>query len=522
MKQLLHIALLLIGFSAWAQPNPQPKKITKAYFPDPEIEINTPAFSKKKGFTDHEEMMAFLNDLQSKHANLMSINFIGESQKGKQIPMVTLRKTEAKDPIRVWLMGGLHGNEPGSTESIFYLMQQLLEDEEMAHLLDKLELAIVPMANIDGYEGQFRDAANGLDLNRDQTKFSAPESVHLKEAFNAFNPEVALDLHEYNAFRKDFARLSTFGIISRYDAMFLYTGNLNVPENLRNYTDEVFVGNARKVLDKHFLVHNDYMSTTKILGEVQFRKGATSPRSSATNFALSNCVSALLEVRGVKLGRTSFKRRVFTAFLVSRSFLQTAYDEGEEIREQLKQAQASNNEAVVDFKRAVYQDSIEVIDLASRKAMPMEVTMRDGLQLTATKKRPRALAYIIPAKEEGIIKRLKILGIQLHPLNVDTELALEAYKVVEYQQDAEKFEDIKIQEVRCETREAKQALKAGDFVLLMDQPHANLAIEVLEPEAKNGFVSYEVVSTELNATLPYFRCTQNDVLEEIQKLILHD
>lgn len=522
MRQLICISILLFSFSAWAQLNPQPKKITKAFFPDPDIEINTPAFQKKKGFTDHEEMMAFLNDLQSKHSEVMSISFIGESQKGKQIPLVRLRKGEVMDPIRVWLMGGLHGNEPGSSESIFYLIRQLLENEEYVHLLDKLELAIVPMANIDGYEGHYRDAANNLDLNRDQTKFSAQESVYLKKAFNAFDPEVALDLHEYNAFRKHFAQLNDFGIFSRYDAMFLYTGNLNVPENLRSYTDEVFVENARKVMDKHFLLHNDYMSTTKVLGEIQFRKGATSPRSSATSFALSNCVSALLEVRGVKLGRTSFKRRVYTAYLVSQSFLQTAYDEGEKIREQLQLAELSDHEAVIDYKRALYQDSIEVIDLRSRKQMTIEVPMRDGLQLTATRSRERPLAYIIPAKEIEIIKRLEILGMELFPLNEAASLELGTYEVVEYMQEAEKFEDIRIQNVKSEIRNQKIDLQAGTLILPMDQPHANLAIEVLEPEAKNGFVAYEVVPTELGATLPYYRCTQTDVMQNIKNLISND
>ena len=44
------------------------------------------------------------------------------------------------------------------------------------------------MANIDGYESHDRYAANGLDLNRDQTKLMAKESVSLKQAFSDFSP----------------------------------------------------------------------------------------------------------------------------------------------------------------------------------------------------------------------------------------------------------------------------------------------------------------------------------------------
>lgn len=516
LKTLLYIASFLIGFNAWSQGNPEPKKISEQFFPDPDIEINTPAFQKKKGFTNYEEMMTFLNTLQAKYPNQMNIRFIGESQKGKKIPLVSLSKQGVENPLRVWIQGGLHGNEPGSSESTFYLMQQLLEDQEMNQLLNQLSIAIVPMANIDGYEKQDRYAANGLDLNRDQTKFSAPESVVLKEAFNEFKPEVALDLHEYNAYRKHFARMSTFGISSIYDAMFLYSGNLNVPAELRTYTNEVFVEAARKVMDEHQLKHHPYMSTVEHLGEIQFRQGAASPRSSATSYALTNCVAALLEVRGVHLGNTSFKRRVYTAYLVSQSFLKSAYAEKEKVREEIAKANSSKAKAVVSSKRAVYPDTIQVIDLDTRTEISLPIIMRDGLQMTATKERERPLAYLIPADQEEILKRLKILGLELNPLKANTRLEVESFEITSYEQEAEKFEDVYIQNVKAKTTKEQLEFPAGTWVLLMSQDRSNLAIEVLEPEANNGFVAYEVVPTALNEKLPYFRCLSADVLQQIE------
>jgi hypothetical protein len=93
------------------------------------------------------------------------------------------------------------------------------------------------MANIDGYLKQNRSNAEGLDLNRDQTKLMAAESIPLKEAYSAFKPDIALDLHEYRPFRKDFVTLSTSGVSSAYDVMFLYSGNLNVPEPTNSSID---------------------------------------------------------------------------------------------------------------------------------------------------------------------------------------------------------------------------------------------------------------------------------------------
>ena len=115
-KFFILILLFLVGFWSKAQMSPQSKKITNKYFPELDIEINTPAFQKKKGFTNYEELMGFLNQKVSKYQNLISLKFIGTSQEGKEIPQVTLTNLSSKDAkIRCWMQGGLHGNEPAST-----------------------------------------------------------------------------------------------------------------------------------------------------------------------------------------------------------------------------------------------------------------------------------------------------------------------------------------------------------------------------------------------------------------------
>ena len=220
---------------AFSQLSPQSKKITKKFFPDPKIEINTPAFNKKKGFTKYDEMMSFLYDKISKHSNEVRIEFVGESQKGKKIPILFFDRKNNQEKVKVFFQAGLHGNEPASTEGILYLIDQILTKPEYNKLLDRITLAIIPMANIDGYEKNIRYASNGLDLNRDHTKLLAKESKCLKQAFSDFEAEVSVDFHEYTPFRKDYAKLGKFGVSNIYDVMFLYTGNLNVPKNLREY-----------------------------------------------------------------------------------------------------------------------------------------------------------------------------------------------------------------------------------------------------------------------------------------------
>ncbi|MEQ8623333.1 MAG: M14 family metallocarboxypeptidase [Vicingaceae bacterium] len=512
MKRItLLLSFFIALFSCVAQISPQSKKVTEKFFPDPDITINTPAFEKKRGYTSYEELLVFLNKQINAHKDIMSMKFIGTSQKGKEIPMVHLNKKNSDtNKVKVWIQGGLHGNEMGSTESVLYLIDQLLNNNEYTYLLDKLEIKLVPMANIDGYEKESRYAANGLDLNRDQTKLNIQESVYLKQAFSDFGAEVALDLHEYRPYRRDFTYMSTYGITSIYDAMFLYSGNLNVPENLRKYTKERFVSAAEKVLDEHDLIHHDYMSTGKIFGEIHFKQGSENSRSSATSYALTNAVSSLIEVRGVGINKTSFKRRVQTAFLISMSYLKTAYDHAEELREEIAKAEAAMIPATAKTKKKIYTDTIKAIDLDKNEAIDMEVKMSDALQLTPLLQRERAEAYVILPEERGIIERLEILGLKITFLEEEKTLELEAYTVLEYEREAEKYEGVNRQTVVTELKPISKTFPKGTAIVRMDQSNANLAMEVLEPEVMNSFISFEVIETEKGAELPIYRLTKKD------------
>ena len=51
------------------------------FFCDFDIEVPTPAFDKKKGFTKYDEMIAFLDNLKANFPEKISIKYIGKSQK---------------------------------------------------------------------------------------------------------------------------------------------------------------------------------------------------------------------------------------------------------------------------------------------------------------------------------------------------------------------------------------------------------------------------------------------------------
>ncbi len=496
----------MISATLWSQISPQSKKVTRTFFPDYEaLDNTTPALQKKKGYTNYNELMAFLNNLVDQHPDIVHLRYIGESQKGKKIPLLSLNKTNDKQKIKVWMMGGLHGNEPASTEGMLYLLDKILNDMEVSYLLDKIELAVVPMANIDGYLKQSRYAANGLDLNRDQTKLMAPESIVIKQAFSDFSPEVALDFHEYRPYRKDFAQLSNFGITAFYDAMFLNSGNLNVPENLRLLTQNLFIKNAEKLLDENNFNHRPYVSTKKYAGEIHFNQGSTNARSSATNFALTNTISTLFEIRGVGIGKTAFKRRVYITYLMAISYMKTSFNNVELIKDEIRKATAKRNDVVVTSLKSIYKDSIQAIDLDTNTLIDIEVTMRDGLQAKPNIVRERPQAYLIDYNETLLIDKLKILGVEVDTLTHNQEYFVETYTVSEYKRSNEKYEKMNLQTIKTEISSQNIQFPKGTFKISMQQRRSNIVAEVLEPEAPNSFVSFGVLKTEKNQRLPIYR-----------------
>jgi hypothetical protein len=361
------------------------------------------------------------------------------------------------------------------------------------------------MANIDGYIKQNRYAANGLDLNRDQTKLMAPESVALKQAFSNFNPEVGLDFHEYNPYRKDFSKLSNFGIASYYDVMLLYSGNLNVPKNIRTLTDSLFVQNARKELNSNSLTHHDYISSEDYHGEIRFNQGSSNSRSSATSFALTNTISTLIEVRGVGLEKTSFKRRINTAFIIGMSYLKTAYDNSKLVKEEIVKAQYITNEVTVTSTREIYKDSIQVIDLDTDNLIKLEITIRDALQSRPKLVRNLPDAYIIESNQEELIKKLEIFGIKVNILEVATEYNVQAYAVTSYENGGVPYEKMNLQTVETELINKTIFFPKGTFLITTNQKNVPIMTEVLEPEAPNSFISFGVLKTELDQELPIYR-----------------
>ena len=472
-----------------------PKKITDQFFPDLDIHVPTPALSKKKGFTNYKELLFFLDELKNKNPSLFNYKFIGKSQKGKEIPMVFIGDSSKKN-IKICYMAGLHGNEPASTEGILLLMHNLLNEDSLSGLLKHINLAIIPMANIDGYEKQSRYAANGQDLNRDQTKLTNPEMNAIKKAINNFSPEVMVDFHEYKPYRVDFVKFGEYGTTSMYDCMFLYSGNLNVCPLIKETIEDKFLPIAQNELDIYDLKYHNYLSSKHNNNKIYFNLGSVSPRSSATSFALSNCISMLMEIRGVGLNRTSFKRRIFTTYLLAQSFLKTANSENIYVKRQIRSCSNFPDEIVVKYNKEKIPYQLDMIDVYNQKIIPVDIVLYNGLKCEKVQTRKRPKYYIIEKDLSIVADKLSILGLDIDTLKFDELLEVESYNIISQSESPTLFQGFYENIVTAQIENKNLVFEKGTFIVPMNQRRSNLAVETLEPEMLSGFLRFNVIQPD--------------------------
>lgn len=403
----------------------------------------------------------------------------------------------------------MHGNEPAGTEAVCRLAEYLVETEAGKAALEQLDVALVPVANPDGYALQQRLSGSGLDLNRDQTKLADPVSILLKRAFTAWQPEVALDIHEFRPFRKELSVLRKGPAATYADALFLPTGHLNVPFPLRKMTVERFESEAEKALSAAGYTACFYFTPELKQGQLTLVKGAKSPQSSSTSFALSNTVSMFVEIRGIGLGPVSFARRTDVGFRVARSFLETAIRYKKEVKKAVavavRETIGRKHPAVVASEAGAATYPVRFVDLDRTELFTADLPVKDALRATPVLVRDRPKAYFLADTCWREVENLRTLGVAVEQLDRPQTVNVERYRVTRYDKSPCVWEKIYPVQVATAVEEVTRTFPAGTYRIDLAQRGANFAVTLLEPESANGFVAFGVTPAASGWELPVYR-----------------
>lgn len=152
---------------------------------------------------------AFLQTLADRNPTWMTYqNTDFESEEGRAFPYVVLSSGSANSSVdslgdgklKVWLQGGVHGNEPAGDEALLALLGKMDADQEWtASILETQDIVVLPRYNPDGISYFQRTLATNYDPNRDHIKLARQQTRSIKEFFSEFGPHIAVDMHEYGA-----------------------------------------------------------------------------------------------------------------------------------------------------------------------------------------------------------------------------------------------------------------------------------------------------------------------------------
>lgn len=174
--------------------------------------------SKYTETSTYADVVSFLDSLQARGANI-HVGSIGKTSQGRDIPYVIASRPLVTTPQEarrlgrpvVYVQANIHAGEVEGKEAVQALLRDLVFSPRK-NVLDSIVLIVVPIYNADGNEvfrpqAQNRYEQNGpemvgqrpngqqLDLNRDYVKAEAPETRASLAMFDAWDPDLFMDLH---------------------------------------------------------------------------------------------------------------------------------------------------------------------------------------------------------------------------------------------------------------------------------------------------------------------------------------
>lgn len=484
-----------------------------ARFPAPALRYDAPALvDDARDFTSNAELAAQLSAVLQSAAAGTRIERLqpGRSQDGTTIE--ALRFSRGAQRPAVLLIGQQHGDEPAGAEALLIVARALAGDAraasfpggELASVLDRIDVILLPRANPDGAEWQRRINAAGMDINRDHLLLRTPEAQALAALVRAQRPVVVVDAHEHTVVGR---YLEKFNAVQRHDLLLQYAMTANLPEALGRASEDWFRQPILAALAAEGLTAEWYYTNPTTPGDLRLVMGGVQPDTGRNVNGLRNAISLLLESRGVGIGRLHLARRVHSQVVALATVLRQAARHADALV-QLQhaadaevRAAACGGRAVVRAQATPTRRTMLMLDPVTGADKPVEVDWTSSLELRVRSERQRPCGYWLAPGETTAVQTLRALGVQVQrfaePATLMTEAWVETARGEVARPDvrgivSDGFRTILqlVVDLRVEPAEAP----ADSWYVPLDQPLANLVIAALEPDTQNSYLANRVIA----------------------------
>ncbi|KKY39779.1 putative carboxypeptidase 2 [Diaporthe ampelina] len=436
-----------------------------------------------------------------------------ESEEGRAFPYVVLSsssvnsstKSLGNGKLKVWLQGGVHGNEPAGDEALLALLGKMDANEEWtAEILTTQDIVVLPRYNPDGISYFQRTLATNYDPNRDHIKLARQQTRDIKEFFSGFGPHIAVDMHEYGAASRYAANYSNAA-----DGMYSAAKNLNIHPSIRNISEELFAANVGIDLAAAGLRGEPYMTSSSSSNPIRLVEAGSDAKIGRNAMGLTQTVTFLFETRGIAIASQEFKRRTYAGLTMVSSVLQTAADNFDEVYATLEngiQDFIDSEEDIVVTDYPTPQDRTwTMVDRNSGDVVQLPVQFENNTPATANLTRSRPKAYLIPPAWADLAERLTVSGLDVEKLTDAYAGTVEAYNITSASLSRSYYEGAVLSSVTAEPVEKTVSLPPGSFMVRTNQRNAGIAFNALEPENIDSYASFNIVPLETGDEYPIYR-----------------
>ncbi|KAK1961787.1 carboxypeptidase [Colletotrichum sublineola] len=500
--------------------------IVAARFKDVEgVDLFSPAFltpdtvpegfsDGTKGPTDDDLLDTFVQGLADKNEWMAYNKANFTSEEGRPFPYLYLSSTKlsrrasnSTGKVRVWLQGAVHGNEPAADQSLLALLGALDANQTWAaSLLEKLDIVILPRYNPDGVFYFQRTLSTNYDPNRDHVKLARKQTRDIKTLFGEFSPHVAVDMHEYSASTR-------FGNYRHAaDGLFSAAKNLNIHPDIRTLSEELFAKNIGSAMESRGLRWEPYVTgagSADPAFKPTFAEAGSDAKIGRNAMGLTQCVTFLVEMRGIYLADQEFQRRTVAGLTMATSVLQTAADNAEKVYTTVESSiadfKSSDSKIVVTDSSPVIQRTFTMVNANNGSITQVPINFVSTTPVKANITRSRPAAYLIPPAWADMAERLRVSGLEVETLSEPYKGTVEAYSIESAVLETGYYEGVVRADVTTSTLTREVNLPAGSFLVSTKQKNAALAFVTLEPENIDSYASFNVVPVEEGDEYPIYR-----------------
>ncbi|MBN8426112.1 MAG: M14 family metallopeptidase [Xanthomonadales bacterium] len=469
----------------------------------------------------YEETMAWFERLDAASEQVQMGQF-GLSPQGRALRTVVLASdgeftpalAQASGKPIVLIQAAIHPGENEGKDALMALARDLTVANVHRDLLKNVVLVLVPIFNVDGHERfspynrinqngpeamGWRATAQNLNLNRDYMKADAPEMQAWLSLFNAWRPDLLIDLHNTN------------GADYQYELTWSYERHANLHPAVREWQNRVFAEQVKPVLQKRGWKLFNYVTmlddTDLSAGLID---GASGPRYSIGYAAIANRAGLLVETHMLK----DFKTRTAVNIDLLVEVLRGIARDPQALRQAVRKADADTvqrarqTDATLPLRLAPDESTREIeflgyaysrthSDISNRmwvqydpsKPQALRIPMRDKVEIVDQVTPPAA--YVIPAQWTEVIARLRWHGVEMQAASSSVEVNASTWRFASPVWATQPFEGRLMLTQFTQTAEQGRFVLAEDsMVVSLDQPRANIAIHLLEPQAPDALLRW--------------------------------